>query len=123
MEDKDILVRFIQCIENNTKAIDKMSDIMQAVINNNNSVIDNLSKLNKFAGETYARFNNTLMVIDAMSICLFEKNLIDENRFQEVMGQLAMQHEQRMREEENHECKGDCKHEAEGKTDSPGVEA
>ena len=34
MEDKDILVRFVQCVENNTKAVDKMSDIMQAVINN-----------------------------------------------------------------------------------------
>ena len=98
MEDKDILVRFVQCVENNTKAVDKMSDIMQAVINNNNAVIDNLGKLNKFATETYSRFNNMLMVVDAMSICMFEKNVINENRFQEVMEQLAAQHEQRIKE-------------------------
>ena len=120
MEDKDILTRFVQCIENNTTAVNKMTDVMQAVINNNNSVIDNLGKLNKFASETYVRFNNTLMVIDAMSICMFEKNLIDENRFQEVMGQLALQHEQRMKED-GHECNGDCEHEAKGKEDSTGT--
>lgn len=122
MEDKDILVRFIQCVENNTKAIDKMSDVMQVVINNNNAVIDNLGKLNKFATETYSRFNNMLMVVDAMSICMFEKNVIDEGRFQEVMEQLTAQHEQRIKEE-NHECNGDCKHETEGKADSTGVKA
>ena len=114
MEDKDILVRFVQCVENNTKAVDKMSDIMQAVINNNNAVIDNLGKLNKFATETYSRFNNMLMVV--------EKNVINENRFQEVMEQLAAQHEQRIKEE-NHECNGECKHETEGKADSTGVKA
>lgn len=122
MEDKDILVRFIQCVENNTKAIDKMSDVMQVVINNNNAVIDNLGKLNKFATETYSRFNNMLMVVDAMSICMFEKNVIDEGRFQEVMEQLTAQHEQRIKEE-NHECNGECKHETEGKADSTGVKA
>lgn len=122
MEDKDILVRFVQCVENNTKAVDKMSDIMQAVINNNNAVIDNLGKLNKFATETYSRFNNMLMVVDAMSICMFEKNVINESRFQEVMEQLAAQHEQRIKEE-NHECNGECKHETEGKADSTGVKA
>lgn len=122
MEDKDILVRFVQCVENNTKAVDKMSDIMQAVINNNNAVIDNLGKLNKFATETYSRFNNMLMVVDAMSICMFEKNVINENRFQEVMEQLAAQHEQRIKEE-NHEYNGECKHETEGKADSTGVKA
>lgn len=122
MEDKDILVRFVQCVENNTKAVDKMSDIMQAVINNNNAVIDNLGKLNKFATETYSRFNNMLMVVDAMSICMFEKNVINENRFQEVMEQLTAQHEQRIKEE-NHECNGECKHETEGKADSTGVKA
>lgn len=122
MEDKDILVRFVQCVENNTKAVDKMSDIMQAVINNNNAVIDNLGKLNKFATETYSRFNNMLMVVDAMSICMFEKNVINESRFQEVMEQLAAQHEQRIKEE-NHKCNGECKHETEGKADSAGVEA
>lgn len=123
MEDKDILVRFIQCVENNTKAIDKMSDVMQVVINNNNAVIDNLGKLNKFATETYSRFNNMLMVVDAMSICMFEKNVIDEKRFQEVMEQLTAQHEQRIKEEENHECNGECKHETEGKADSTGIKA
>lgn len=122
MEDKDILVRFIQCVENNTKAIDKMSDVMQVVINNNNAVIDNLGKLNKFATETYSRFNNMLMVVDAMSICMFEKSVIDEGRFQEVMEQLTAQHEQRIKEE-NHECNGECKHETEGKADSTGVKA
>lgn len=122
MEDKDILVRFIQCVENNTKAIDKMSDVMQVVINNNNAVIDNLGKLNKFATETYSRFNNMLMVVDAMSICMFEKNVIDEGRFQEVMEQLTAQHEQRIKEE-NHECNGECKHETEGKADSTGIKA
>lgn len=122
MEDKDILVRFIQCVENNTKAIDKMSDVMQVVINNNNAVIDNLGKLNKFATETYSRFNNMLMVVDAMSICMFEKNVIDEGRFQEVMEQLTAQHEQRIKEE-NHECNGECKHETEGKADSTGAKA
>jgi 5'-3' exonuclease len=122
MEDKDILVRFIQCVENNTKAIDKMSDVMQVVINNNNAVIDNLGKLNKFATETYSRFNNMLMVVDAMSICMFEKNVIDEGRFQEVMEQLTAQHEQRIKEE-NHECNGECKHETEGKADSAGIKA
>lgn len=122
MEDKDILVKFIQCVENNTEAINKMSDVMQVVINNNNAVIDNLGKLNKFATETYSRFNNMLMVVDAMSICMFEKNVIDENRFQEVMEQLTAQHEQRIKEE-NHECNGECKHEAEGKADSTGIKA
>lgn len=122
MEDKDILVRFVQCVENNTKAVDKMSDIMQAVINNNNAVIDNLGKLNKFATETYSRFNNMLMVVDAMSICMFEKNVINESRFQEVMEQLAAQHEQRIKEE-NRECNGECKHETEGKADSTGIKA
>ena len=46
--------------------------------------------------------DNMLMVVDAMSICMFEKNVINENRFQEVMEQLAAQHEQRIKEE-NHE--------------------
>lgn len=122
MEDNNILEKFIQCIENNTKAVDKMTDVMQVVINNNNAVIDNLGKLNKFASETFTRFNNMLMVVDAMSICLFEKNAISEARFQEVMEQLASQHEQKLREE-NHECNGECKHEAERKDDSPGAEA
>lgn len=123
MEDKDVLVRFIQCVENNTKAMDKMSDVMQVVINNNNAVIDNLGKLNKFATETYTRFNNVLMVIDAMSICMFEKNIIEEARFQKVMEQLAIQHKQRMDAEENHECNGECNHETEGKADSTGAQA
>lgn len=122
MEDKEILMKFVQCVENNTEAVKKMTDVMQAVINNNNAVIDNLGKLNKFASETYSRFNNMLMVVDAMSICMFEKNVIDENRFQEVMEQLTAQHEQRVKEEEKHNCNGECKHETERKADSTGAQ-
>jgi hypothetical protein len=123
MENSELTKKFIECIENNTKAIEKMSDVMQVVINNNNYIIDNIKKLNEFATETYSKFNNMLMVLDALSICMFEKNVVEEKRFQEVMEQLVMQHEQRISgKSEKHECNGECSHEAERKADSTGTE-
>lgn len=113
MEDKEVLNKFIECIENNTKAIERFTDVVQVVINNNNTIIENITSLNNFAKEIHHRFNNSLMVVDAMSICMFEKNVIEEKRFQEVMEQLFLQHHQQDTNEKNNgECKGECNHEA-----------
>lgn len=120
MEDKEkeVMNRFIECIENNTKAVERFTDVVQVVINNNNTIIENVTSLNSFAKEIHHRFNNSLMVIDAMSICLFEKNAIEEKRFQEVMEQLYLQHhQQNVGEKENGECNGDCNHETCGEKD------
>lgn len=123
MENNELIEKFVSCVENNTKAIEKMTDVMQMVINNNNHIIDNIKKLNEFASETFSKFNNMLMVVDALSICMFEKNVVEEKRFEEVMGQLVVQHEQRVNEKiEKHECDGGCNHETERKADSTGAQ-
>lgn len=124
-KDKEILLRFADCVDNNSKALEKLADALHLIISNNNAIIDNLGKLNDFAHETFKKFNHTLIIIDALSICLFEKGVIEQDKFSSVMEQLAAEHEKRMKEEEKHECdggcNGGCEHEAEGKTDSAGT--
>lgn len=124
MEDKEILLRYSDCIDNNAKALNRLSDTLQAVITNNNYIVNNIGGLNKFSSDVYNKLNNALLIIDALSICLFEKNVIEEKRFQEVIEQLAKQHEERVKEEmkEENKCNGECGHEAKGKTDSVGAE-
>jgi hypothetical protein len=122
MENNEVLNKFIESINNNSKAVEKMTEVLQAVINNNNYVVDNVSKLNGFASETFSKFNNLLMVIDAMSICLFEKNLIEEKRFQEVMEKLALEHEKMLKDSKEHKCNGECSHETKREADSVGTE-
>lgn len=125
-KDKEFLLRFADCMDNNSKALEKLADALHLIISNNNAIIDNLGKLNDFASETYKRFNHTLIIIDALSVCLFEKGVIEQDKFTSVMEKFAAEHEKRLREEEKHECencKGECEHEAEGKADSSGAKA
>ncbi len=122
----DVLFRMADALDNNSEATKKLADAFQAVVNNNNNIVENINKLNGFASDVYNRINNALMVIDALSICLFENKLIEESKFQEVMMQLAEQHEKRMREQvsgSKTECNcGGCENENKRKEDSDGAE-
>lgn len=122
MEDKEIMMRYADCIENSSKVLSKLTDVLQAVINNNNSLVNGVERLNRFASDSYGKINNSLLVLDALSVCLFEKKVIEEKRFQEVVEQLAKQSEEKFNEQNKHECNGECTHEAERKADSTGTE-
>ena len=126
MEDKEIMMRYADCIDNIGKVLGRLTDVLQAVINNNNSLVNGVERLNRFASDSYGKINNSLLVLDALSVCLFESKVIEEKRFQEVIEQLARQNEERMREQSKHECdagcNGGCEHEAKGKEDSVGTQ-
>lgn len=102
MEEKtfiEVIEKLTTVIDANTRALSEVCRANSAVIDNIGRIMNGMNAFNRFAAETYSKVNNLIAVTDAMSHCLLEKGIIDEERFQNVLKQIQMKQMEFMKEQ------------------------
>jgi hypothetical protein len=91
---KKILERICTAIEDGNKngeKIEKLTVENAFQKNKNEQVEDAITHFEKFASQAVQRINQMNIIIDAISVCLFEGNIIQHEKLQSVMTQLINQ--------------------------------